>query len=317
MATIKVRFYVNEIANVLLQFDQVKVYRSATETGTYTEITGVGTRVVLVAGQAQYEYIDITAPDNTYWYKTAYFNSGTLAEDVSVRAIQGIDGGLIVSLEDIRNEGLDSDDLSDDRAIFLSRGWQAWFEDRTGIWYQQKSRTFLLDGDGSRVMWLPVPIISVTALYINDDFTIAVDTSDYTVYNRYYPNDDRRNPRIKLKRSSGDIYSSGSGHLFVAGDQNQKLIGVFGYVEEDGSPPYGVFRAIMQLIAITSENMSDGDIDVLRGGRAVEEVTDRHRIKFANTWDDILKWAPTGLTDVDNALQMYRRPAQISMARRF
>jgi hypothetical protein len=315
MATIKIRWYVPELSNVMTQYDQVKVYRSDLEDGTYVEITGIGTRVDLVVDQTNYEYIDAAAPTPLYWYKTAYFNSTTLAESSMSDALQGSDPGLYVSLQDIRDEGFSEDDLSSERAIFLSMGWQDWFEHHTGLWFHPRELELLLDGNGSRVMWLSVPIIELTEVYINDDFTNALSTDEYTVYNRYFPEDDRKNPRVKLKRSTGDIFSGSSNQVFQTGDQNQKLVGTFGFVEEDGSVPFAVKRAIMTLIAVTASNMADGDIDAMRRGLVTEEVTDRHRIAFTDLADEIGVWSPTGWREVDMALQMYRRPASIKMAR--
>ena len=317
MATIKIRFYVPELSNVMLNYDQVKVYRSDLEDGTYVEITDALTRIPLVVDVTNYEYIDTVAPTPLYWYKTAYFNSTTLLESTLSAPIQGSDPGLYVSLQDIRDEGFTEEELSSERAILLSMGWQAWFEFRTGQWFYPKELELLLDGNGSRVMWLPVPIIALDELYLNEDFTTALDASEYTVYNRYFPSDDRRNPRVKLTRGERSIFSSSRGRVFLTGDQNQKLVGTFGYVEEDGSTPIGVQRAIMTLIAVTSQNMADGDIDAMRRGLAIEEVTDRHRIKFANLWDDVGQWSPSGFKEVDDALAMYRRPASIDMARSF
>lgn len=314
MATIKIRFYVRELSNVLTQYDQVKVYRSDAEAGTYVEITGPGTRVVLDPAETNYEYIDATAPTPLYWYKTAYFNSVTLLESSMSEPIQGSDPGLIVSLQDIRDEGLEVSELSDERALILSYGWQAWFEFRTGRWFTPKSMTLDLDGDGSRVMWLDVPIITLDELYINDDFVNAVSTDDYVVYNRSHP-DDRRNPRIKLKKKSGSIYEWGSERKFLVGDQNQRLVGTFGFVEEDGSAPFMVQRAIMSLVLLTAELKSDSEIDQLAAGRRIEEVTDRHRVRFANLWDDLMAWSPTGISEVDEALKLYKKPAYIGMAR--
>jgi hypothetical protein len=92
MASIKLKFVVEHISNVMLNYDQIKVYRSTTQTGTYSEITGPTTRVDLVADQVLYEYID-TAGDPTYWYKFAYYNSSTTAEGSLSDPIQGEDSG--------------------------------------------------------------------------------------------------------------------------------------------------------------------------------------------------------------------------------
>jgi len=220
---------------------------------------------------------------------------------------------MYINLTDIRAEGIPVTTLSDDRAEFLSEGWQAWFEAKTGNWFEAKTKTLSLDGDGSRILSLNVPIISITELYTNGDFTTALDSELYVVYNRYYP-DDRRNPKIVLAGDTNDFFSP-SGGVFNVGNQNQKVIGSFGYVEEDGSVPFPVCRAIMTLIVLSSENMGDGEIDILRGGRVVEEVTDRHRIRFANLFNDLGQWSPSGIADVDEALKMYRRPAIIRSPR--
>ena len=316
MATLKIKIMVDELTNVMTQFDQIKVYRSDLEAGVYVEITDVDTRVDLVAGTTLYEYIDTTAPAVTYWYKTSYYHSVSTLESSLSAAIQGSDVSLIVSVQDIRDEGIDTDELSNARALILSYGWQDFIEHRTGQWFSPKSLTLNLDGNGSRVMWFDIPIISIDALYINDDFDTAVDTDDYVVYNRSRP-DDRRNPRIKLKKKEGSIFDFALERKFLVGDQNQRVVGSFGYVEEDGSAPFLIQRAIMTLINLTKEQKGDAEIDQLAMGRKVEEVTDRHRIEFANTYNSLAAWNPTGLAEVDEAIKMYHKPAYISSARSF
>lgn len=321
MASVKIRIHVDEISNVMTRYNRIKVYRATTRDGTYAEITVLATRIVLVAGQPLYEYIDAAVPSSSYWYKTSYYHEATLLESSLSDPIQGSDLSLIVSIQDIRDEGITSSDLSDDRTLMLSRGWQDWFEKKCGQWFTAKTMELLMDGNGCRVLWLPVPIISLTALYMNDDFVNVVDPTYYVVYNRYFPEDDRRNPRIKMKRSTEEFFfsvTSGDPQRgFAVGDQNQKLVGSFGYVEEDGFPPFAVKRAILILIRMAAEQMGDSEIDILRAGRLVEEVTDRHRVKFSDLYDTLGKWGATGITEVDDALAMYRRPAFIDMARSF
>lgn len=223
---------------------------------------------------------------------------------------------MYVELADIRAEGIDAGELDDDRAEFLSAGWQSWFEHKTGNWFESRTKTFVLDGNGTRVLFMPCPIIAITALYINLDFDNAVDSDDYVIYNRYYP-DDRQNPMIKLKKevSSSSFFNRNVG-VFNVGDQNQKIVGDFGYVEEDGSVPFPVFRAILSLVVMSSEYMADGDIDVLRSGLITEEVTDRHRIRFANLFKEIGQWNSTGIAEIDDALRMFKRPAFVGSPRR-
>jgi hypothetical protein len=90
MATIFVTVVVSDIAAVLsVPFDRIKVYRSTTgEGGVYAEITDASTRIPLAAGKQIYEYID-SAGDETYYYKTSYYNSSTTAESSLSDAVLG------------------------------------------------------------------------------------------------------------------------------------------------------------------------------------------------------------------------------------
>jgi hypothetical protein len=225
--------------------------------------------------------------------------------------------GNYLTLADIRAEGITVGELSDDRANLLIAGWEQWFEKASGNFFVSQTLDLYFDGDGSRLLQLPVPIIECTALYINDDFTTPLDSSQYVVYNRRGPvQDDRKNPRIKLKRSSSSsIYSAAGGSCFAMGDQNVLVSGEWGYTESDDSVPSAVSRAILILVLTTMGQMSDSDIDQLKAGRVVEEVTDRHRIQYSDLYDRLKKWAPTGLTEVDLALQMYRAPMRIDAPR--
>lgn len=222
-----------------------------------------------------------------------------------------------VSIASIRAEGITVTELSDVRATSLILGWQAWFERMTGQFFTPKDATLDFDGDGSRLLQLPVPLITCDALYINDNFTSAIDSSQYVLYNRRGPiQDDRNNPRIKLKRtSSNSIFSAGSSSVFEVGDMNIRVDGTWGYVESDDSTPLLVSRAVMILVITTKELLGDDDIDQLKVGRVVEEVTDRHRIEYSDLYDRLHTWGATGITEVDQAIQIYRSPISVNAPR--
>jgi hypothetical protein len=94
MATIKVRWNVAELANVMTLFNVQRVYRStATDAGPWTEITGPGTRPALVSGQTAY-YFDDTAGAATYWYSIDYYHTGTAAASERSTAIRGTFAGV-------------------------------------------------------------------------------------------------------------------------------------------------------------------------------------------------------------------------------
>ena len=311
MPTSKMLMRVDNIATVIVTYNRIKIYRSTTYDGTYTAISSM---VTLESGRTHYDYVDGDAPALGCWYKRSFYNTVSLVESALSSPFQG---DLVISLQDVRNEGLEVGELSNDRALSLSYGWQSWFEKKCGQCFTPRELDLLVDGDGSRTLHLNVPVISVTELYINNDFVNVLDPSYYTVYNRRFPEDDRRNPRIKLSRSTDSIFSYISGSTFLAGDQNQKISGLFGYVEDDGSPPFPVMRAILILIRMTASHMNDDEVDQLRIGRATEEVTDRHRIRYSDLYDSLKKWSVTGITEVDDALVMYRRPAKIRSPRSF
>jgi hypothetical protein len=85
---VRISIEVGDIVQVLAQYDQIKVYKSATETGTYTEITGVGTRITMYPEYPGYYYDDMTGSTNDY-YKTSYYNSTSTLESALSSAMRG------------------------------------------------------------------------------------------------------------------------------------------------------------------------------------------------------------------------------------
>ena len=313
MTTVKLSIYVSSLTSVMASYNQIKVYRCATKTGTYAEITGPGTRITLVVLTNLYEYIDATAPSTSYWYKTSYYHSGTTLESSLSNPFQAIDGGLYCSVQDIRDEGITSSELTDARAIMLIKHWQQWFDASTRNFFTVKEATVDFDGNGSSYLHLPVPIISCSALYINEDTTNAVTSTYYRVYNQRGPVvDDRHNPKIRLVSSGSSSLFTVESSVFLKG-LLQRVVGTWGYVEPDDTTPLPVQRAVRILGAATYQTSADGDVDQMSVGRKIEEVTDRHRITYSDLYDRLTAWNPTGLTEVDYAIKMYRSPMRVEV----
>jgi len=72
---------VDNISQVLLQYDRVKVYRSDSAEGIYAEITSDPTRIILTVDRTVYFYDD-TGGISSHWYKTAYYNSIDYSESI-------------------------------------------------------------------------------------------------------------------------------------------------------------------------------------------------------------------------------------------
>jgi hypothetical protein len=318
MATIEISINVSNISTVIATYNRILVYRSLTQSGVYTEVSTSVTRPVLQSGITDYLFTDESAPADLCWYRVSYYHTSTLVESAQLTPFRGY--ATYITVADIRSEGISTSELSDSRALTLILGWQKWLEKACGQFFTNKELTVDFDGDGSRLLQLPLPIITCSALYINDDFTNAIDTSEYVVYNSRGPvNDDRRNPRIKLKRIASiysSIYSlSGGSSCFAMGDRNVRVIGTWGYTESDDTTPEPVKRALMILVLAAKELLGDDDLDQLKVGRVIEEVTDRHRISYADLYDRMQAWNPTGFTEVDLVLRMYRAPQYVGAAR--
>jgi len=116
MATIKVKWTIEELANVLTQFDTQKVYRSTTgEAGVYSEVTTPSTRVDIITDQYHYTFDDILG-DASYYYKVTYYNSLTDNESTASNPISGQTALAlsIISVEELKEIYLFGLDLTDD-----------------------------------------------------------------------------------------------------------------------------------------------------------------------------------------------------------
>jgi hypothetical protein len=116
MAVITLKVVVSNLEDVRAQFDQIKVHRSITgEVGPYSEITGPGTRLALEEGKIIYEFVDTTG-DQTYYYRSSYFNSTSALESSLSDPQQGEGGAAldICSVEELKTNYLFGLDLTDD-----------------------------------------------------------------------------------------------------------------------------------------------------------------------------------------------------------
>lgn len=239
-----------------------------------------------------------------------------------------------ITVDDIRDAGLEDDERYPDDAVEAAIDiWSRYIDEQTRQWFEARSMTALIDGNDSDTLHLPVPIISVSELYTNARFESVnvLPTSDYSVYNRVMP-DDRRNPKIKLvnQRESAFVFPSlyPRGRRFSRGRQNQKIVGVFGFVDlgvgDDDevtylTPPL-IKRAVKKLVLRNIEPMAtlDGpDLGVLdKPMPAASESADGHSISYL-TPDRFKLKAPTlaitGDLEVDKIISMYKGPIIVAV----
>lgn len=121
MSTVKIRWSVDELDNVMSQFDTQKVYRSTTgATGVYSEITTPSTRVDFVAGVSSYYYNDLDGDDD-YYYKISYFNTTTSNESTTSDLLSDSSAQYpaldIISVAELKEIYLFGLDLTNDQGI--------------------------------------------------------------------------------------------------------------------------------------------------------------------------------------------------------
>jgi hypothetical protein len=85
---VRLTINVQNIVEVLQEYDQIKVFRADTESGVYLEVSGVGTRPVLDPAHTVYSYTNSDG-ETTHWYKTSYFHSVSMAESALSGAMRG------------------------------------------------------------------------------------------------------------------------------------------------------------------------------------------------------------------------------------
>lgn len=208
---------------------------------------------------------------------------------------------------EIRDEGITEDIATDLKIDMLIISWCNFIDRYCEQWFESRSLDIKCDGNDSKYLHLNIPIINLTSLYINDS-TSPAPTTDYIVYNnRSQFRDDRNNPKI--------VYNKG---FFKAGNQNQRLIGTFGYVEEDGTTPklirYAakklVIEKIMNPIILTPDFEANNITLNSQLGSVTEEVTDEHSVKYSNLRIEPRKQGLSGITrdfEILDILNTYKK----------
>lgn len=213
------------------------------------------------------------------------------------------------------------------RATRRIQYWSATVDRICRQWFESRAVDLLVDGTGTATLWLPFPIITCTALYVNDVFTTALDSTYYKVYNRNNGAvDDRRNPKITLHPSGSDLYARLlSRGIFTRGDQNQKISGTFGFVDLDGNTPAEIKRAVTKLVmkdlaplggATGTEPSPPGPAPL---GGIVGITVDRNTYRFtapamSRVPSGTMMW--TGDAEVDSILAAHRGPILLGVSGR-
>jgi len=248
------------------------------------------------------------------------------AEDFEVLVQSaGSTADTYINVDDIRAEGLLEADYSDVQVLSYIETWQAFLERACRQWFVPKAMILEVDGNDSDTLFFGVPIISVEYLKINGGVD-EVNPLLYRVYSGRNPmQDDRRNPKISLTRSSEwvDIYTAPLVYgepRFRKGRMNQVVKGIFGFTESDGSTPKLIQRALTKVVIEKLTTPIYGGASGVAVppiiSSVLEEKTDGHSIKYGSAvpFKD-RKLGLSGMTadpEVLDIIKLYKAPFGIA-----
>lgn len=330
MATIKFRWSVDELDNVMTLYNTQRVFRAAAATGPWVEITGPGTRVALVEDQTAYFYDDLTGAPG-YYYCVDYYDSATFASsDKSVPVRVDSPGYLTVS--DVRLEGYTATMVTDDQVARGIARASNLIDRVTRQWFEPRARTFRLDGNDGEHLFLEVPVIKIDSI-THWDTTIGLD--EIWVPNRHLTQgllapDDRANPMITFR----DEVLSESLHRdptfparWTKGHGNVVLTGVFGYTDLEamdvptetapgsqipvtyGTTPEQIKRACLLLtVRYMYPHASGAGEDARMRARIIGESTRDQSYTLGSAGVGDNSYGLTGDIEVDNILMGFMAP---------
>lgn len=226
-----------------------------------------------------------------------------------------------VTVAEVRAEGVPGDathEVTDARVQAAINLWSQVVERLCRQWFESRALTVLMDGNGADTLWLPVPVISLSALYVNGDFTTVLDPLYYEVFNSRTVPDDRKNPKVQLKHEKRDLFEKvlwDEYPIFTKGQRNQKLVGNFGFTEPDGTTPLLIKRAVLKLISKSLSAMYAGWPALPpSGGPVSKETTDGHSIEYAiSTTASSGLMGLTGDPEIVQIIRMYSAPTTVAV----
>lgn len=233
-----------------------------------------------------------------------------------------------ITVQDVRDAGIPTEGNGGPTDAVITAQiaiWQEFLDRACRQWFSSKTLTFNVDGNDSRVLFFGVPIISIDYIKLNDS-TEELSTDYYRVYNDKIMPEDRRNPRIKLiEATNRDIYRGiGMNEQYLRfrrGVQNQEIKGDFGYLEEGGTVPLLIQRALLKLVVEKLTNpVVPGSASsampppppIVAG--VIEEWTDGHKMKYSDAIKS-KKYGLSGITqdqEILDIIKLYKAPIGIA-----
>jgi hypothetical protein len=200
-----------------------------------------------------------------------------------------------ITPSDLRNEGVTTEEYTNEYIVGRIALAQEFIEKVTGRFFEKRIFTQIVSGRGHDTLILPHPPISATAISevkISDE---VLEADYYSYYMRRYPSmDDRFSPKI---RKLGGIWPKGTDNISVTGS--------WGFVEDDSglvAPP--LIKRLCILIVV-KELPEASSASGSRSSDIIEEQLGDYRYKLAETATQ--RGGLFGDAKIDSLLSMFRQ----------
>jgi hypothetical protein len=206
---------------------------------------------------------------------------------------------------------LHSDSVSKRRAESLIQDAMNKIDLDTGQFFNKRTGTFWMEGNNSHILHLGLPIIDITKLLINNSAAELKEGDDYDFVafkGRAEPQDDRRNPRIKLNVRNDSIFSGVLTNRVFVVDTRTRIEGSFGFLEPNGSTPRLIQRATKRLVVRDIENPIASDAATSSRGGLRRIKVDLHEKEFFELRGTNRASVPSDDQEYNQIVMTYRRP---------
>lgn len=250
------------------------------------------------------------------YIKAFLISNGAQVVDLDENRIEYDPIGMYCTVQDLRDEGITVSMLSDANALRKINVASKYIERVTGRWFEPRTRTFYLDGDGNSTLRVGHPIIEITGIATITGRGASLDEDDIEldevrIYNRHLTQgltrpDDRARPRIEFPQLT-DPWARRDVHdgfwrairQWRAGRVNVKVEGVFGYTDLQPGDQVGETSAGSQvplsygstpaLIAEVCKALVVRDLGQMGRPADREDWANRYRIEMEKTGDQQYK----------------------------